>query len=95
MKPLAPYFGNRFATVAKKKATKARKTKATSEMEALEPRILLSGVGTGFNKKSVSFFDADGDKVSVKMQGQGSFTINLAGVSNNSDVANITINPSE
>jgi len=62
-------------------------------MEALEPRILLSGVGTGLNKKSVSFFDADGDKVTVKLQGAGSFNINLAGVTNNSDIANITINP--
>ena len=62
MKPLAPYFGNRFASVTKKKAIKsAAKTKATSEMETLESRILLSGVGTGLNKKNVSFFDADGE----------------------------------
>ena len=62
MKPLAPYFGNRFASVAKKKTNKsAAKTKATSEMETLESRILLSGVGTGLNKKNVTFFDADGD----------------------------------
>jgi hypothetical protein len=91
MKRTAPYFGNRFATVATKKATKARKNKATSEMEALEPRILLSGI-SGSAKKNVSFFDADGDKVSVTMQGSGSFTVDLGGARNNADIANITIN---
>jgi hypothetical protein len=93
MKPLAPYFGNRFASVTKKKAIKsAAKTKATSEMETLESRILLSGVGTGLNKKNVSFFDADGDKVTVSLQGKGSFNIDLGGNTNNSDIANISIN---
>ena len=83
MKPLAPYFGNRFASVTKKKAIKsAAKTKA----------ILLSGVGTGLNKKNVSFFDADGDKVTVSLQGKGSFNIDLGGNTNNSDIANISIN---
>jgi len=93
MKPLAPYFGNRFASVTKKKAIKsAAKTKATSEMETLESRILLSGVGTGLNKKNVTFFDADGDKVTVSLQGKGSFNIDLGGNTNNSDIANISIN---
>jgi len=95
MKITAPYFGNRFAPAIAKNATKkASRAKASSfsEMEALEPRILLSGVGTGLNKKNVSFFDADGDKVTVKLQGKGSFNIDLGGNSNNSDIANITLN---
>ena len=96
MKLQAPYFGNRFANVLKKNAAKtSRKAKAdvSSEMEALESRILLSGVGTGLNKKQVSFTDADGDKVLVKIQGRGaSFDIDLGGLTNKADIANIDIN---
>jgi hypothetical protein len=68
MKLQAPYFGNRFATVAKKKAVKA---KPVSEMEALEPRMLLSGITAGGKVyKSYNFIDADGDKVSIKLTGK-------------------------
>jgi YD repeat-containing protein len=69
MKPLAPYFGNRFATVAGKKTKKAQK--AASEMEALESRLLLSGITAGSKVlKSYNFVDADGDKVSIKLTGK-------------------------
>lgn len=99
MKLQAPYFGNRFANVLKNKAAKKSskaKAKVNSEMEALEPRILLSGVGTGMNKRNVVFFDADGDRVAINMQGPGSFDISLfGGISpqgNNNDIANLDIN---
>lgn len=68
MKLQAPYFGNRFATVTKKKSTKV---KPVSEMEALESRILLSGITAGGKVlKSYNFVDADGDKVSIKLTGK-------------------------
>ena len=41
------------------------------EIEALETRLLLSGVGTGLHKKKVTFSDADGDKVTVHSRGGG------------------------
>ena len=68
MKSLAPYFGNRFATVAKKSKKSTRKA---SEMEALEPRLLLSGITAGGKVlKSYTYTDADGDKVSIKLTGK-------------------------
>ena len=68
MKPLASYFGNRFAAVPAKKSKTARK--AASEMEALESRLLLSGITAGSKVlKSYNFVDADGDKVSIKLTG--------------------------
>ena len=101
MKLQKSYFSNRFATVLNKAAAAktARKSRpiATTEMEALESRILLSGIGTGLNKRNVTFFDADGDKVQVNIQAAPgaknvSFNIDLGGATNNADAANITIN---
>lgn len=49
------------------------------QIEALETRMLLSGVGTsGDGKKKVVFFDADGDKVTVKLTHAGSSKGHLA-----------------
>jgi hypothetical protein len=101
MKLQNTYFGNRFAAVARKsqtaKAARNSRRVAVTEMEALESRILLSGIGTGLNKRSVNFFDADGDKVTVNIQAAAgarnvSFNIDLGGATNNADAANISIN---
>lgn len=92
MKSPALYFGNRFAAAP----VKSRKSRAaaTMEMEPLENRILLSGIGTGLEKKSVIFNDADGDLVKVSMTGgkDATFDIDLGGADNNADIANIQIN---
>lgn len=94
------YFGNRFASALRgfrsnRKSSKqlaVASTPAASEFEALESRILLSGIGTGLNKKQVTFIDADGDKVTVKALGKGAkFNIDLGGSTNNADIANIEI----
>lgn len=94
------YFGNRFKA-ALRGVRASRKSKqlstvtslpAATEFEALESRILLSGIGTGLNKKSVTFLDADGDRVQVTALGKGAkFNIDLGGSSNNADIANIEI----
>ena len=47
----------------------AQVTRRILEIEALETRLLLSGVGTGLHKKKVTFVDADGDKVTVALAG--------------------------
>lgn len=92
MKKSAPYFGNRLAAAPQSKAKKAKR-KSAPEMEALESRMLLSGVGTGLNKKSVTFFDGDGDRVNVNIVGRGAtFDISLGGATNRADIANIEIN---
>lgn len=92
MKIKKQYHGNRFASVLRKKAQKAAAASTGTEMEALESRILLSGIGTGLNKKSVTFHDADGDLVTIKATGKGaSFDIDLGGASDNADIANINI----
>jgi len=72
MKKNLAYFGNRFAAFCAKKPTLAcKKSKLVcSEMEALESRILLSGLTDGTKVlKSFSFLDADGDKVSISVTG--------------------------
>jgi hypothetical protein len=77
MKSLAPYFGNRIATVAAKTKKSARKVKpAVSEMEALESRILLSGIVTDGSKsyKKLTYTDLEGDKVTISIS-KGTFTI--------------------
>ena len=64
------------------------------EIEALETRLLLSGVGTGLHKKKVTFTDALGDKVTVQLTGpKGAyFDITLAGAApNNADIDSILI----
>ena len=38
-------------------------------IEALETRLLLSGIGTGLNQKKVVFIDAAGDQVTVQVAG--------------------------
>ena len=68
------------------------------EIEPLEQRLLLSGIGAGLNKKKVSFTDAGGDKVTVSLTGgvkgaHPTFTIVLDGAaSNNADIQSITLN---
>lgn len=64
------------------------------EFEALESRLLLSGIGTGTNLKRATFVDADGDQVTVSVTGKGAtFNISLdGGATNNADVDTITIN---
>ena len=71
MKPLAPYFGNRFAAVPAKKSKRQ-----TSEMEALESRVLLSGIVADGSKsyKKLTYTDLEGDKVTVSLT-KGTFTI--------------------
>ncbi|MGA2222097.1 MAG: hypothetical protein ABSH21_10065 [Verrucomicrobiia bacterium] len=62
------------------------------EIEALETRLLLSGIGTGLGKKKVSFTDAAGDKVTVSVSGHDTFDIALlGGTTNNSDVNSILL----
>jgi len=94
------YFGNRFKAALRgfragrsnKQLSTVTATPAAPEFEALESRILLSGIGTGLNKKSVTFLDADGDKVTVTALGKGAkFNIDLGGSKNNADIANIEI----
>ena len=67
---------------------------SVSEIEALESRILLSGIGTGTNLRKASFIDADGDKVTVTATGTGAtFNITLdGGATNNADINTITMN---
>lgn len=65
------------------------------QIEALEPRLLLSGIGTGINKKSVKFEDASGNLVTVKLlhgvKG-ASFNISLDGSAVNfADIDSLTI----
>ncbi len=66
------------------------------DFEPLESRVLFSGVGSGFNKKSVTFIDAWGDSVLVRLIGGPAgarFDITLdGGAANNADIQNITIN---
>ena len=94
------YFSNRFASALRgfrsnRKANQlsvVASAPAASEFEALEARILLSGIGTGLNRKNATFFDADGDKVTVTSLGKGAkFNIDLGGSTNNADIANIQI----
>jgi len=69
----------------------------------LEQRLLLSGIGSGLNKKKVTFTDAAGDKVVVSLGGtvKGShdkptFNITLdGGASNDADIQSIVINGSD
>lgn len=98
------YFGNRFQTALRgfrhnrrrrteQKLAAALAAPEVSEFETLESRILLSSIGTGLNKRSVTFFDADGDKVTVKALGSGAtFNIDLGGSTGDADIANIQIN---
>ncbi len=64
------------------------------DFEPLESRVLFSGIGNGFNKRSVRFIDAWGDAVLVKLVGgPGRFDITLdGGARNKADIQNITIN---
>jgi hypothetical protein len=100
MKKVTTYFGNRFKNSLRGIRRRSQKQLAaasiapvtTSEFEALEGRILLSGIGTGLNKKSVSFIDTDGDKVRVTALGKNvTFDIDLGGATNNADIANINL----
>ncbi len=97
------YFGNRIANALRARASKASKksiisspamVEVSSEFESLESRILLSGIGTGLNKKSVTFYDAAGDKVKVSIAGAkgATFNIDLGGATNNADISDIQIN---
>ena len=62
------------------------------QIEALETRMLLSGIGTGLNKKKVTFTDATGDQVTVAITGKGAFNIVLdGGASNNQDIQSIDL----
>lgn len=62
------------------------------EIENLESRILLSGIGTGTKRSNVTFTDADGDTVRVSISGRGFFDIALdGGLTNNADIDSITI----
>jgi hypothetical protein len=74
MKPLAPYFGNRLASVTKK--NKTTRSRIGTEMEALESRILLSGIVADGTKsyKKLTYTDLEGDKVTISVT-KGSFTI--------------------
>lgn len=95
MKIRKQYFGNRFASASKNKAKKSvGASQGVNEMESLESRVLLSGIGTGIKQKSVSFFDADGDLVKVTAQGKNaSFDISLAGLAtDNANIDQININ---
>ena len=78
MKPLAPYFGNRLASVAAKKSNRR-----VSEMEALESRVLLSGISADPTKsyKKVTYTDLDGDKVTLSLS-KGTFKITADVVDN-------------
>ena len=100
MKKVTTYFGNRFKNSLRGIRRRSKKQLAaasiapvtTSEFEALEGRILLSGIGTGLNKKSVNFIDTDGDKVRVTALGKNAtFDIDLGGATNNADIANINL----
>ena len=70
--------------------------KRKPDFEPLESRVLFSGVGNGFNKKSVTFIDGWGDSVLVRLIGGPAgarFDITLdGGAPNNADIQNITIN---
>jgi len=60
---------------------KKREDRAIQEIlqiEALETRMLLSGVGTGLGKKKVVFFDSVGDKVTVAINEAGAIKGHLA-----------------
>ncbi|MGD0651295.1 MAG: hypothetical protein ABSA97_09180 [Verrucomicrobiia bacterium] len=62
------------------------------EIEALETRLLLSGIGTGLHKKKVTFTDANGDKVVVALTGSRTAAFNImldGGASNNADIQQI------
>jgi len=97
------YFGNRFQSALRgfhqsrrrrtaDKLALAAAAPVVSEFETLENRILLSSIGTGLNKRQVTFLDADGDKVTVKALGKGAaFNIDLGGSTSDADIANIEI----
>lgn len=70
------YFGNRFKTALggfRKRASRVsvtRESGASSEFEALENRILLSGITDGTKVlRNITFTDADGDRVNIKVVG--------------------------
>ena len=70
------YFGNRFKTALggiRKRASRVAVVPASapsSEFEALESRILLSGLTDGSRVlKNVTFTDADGDRVNIRLTG--------------------------
>ena len=82
---------------------KKREDRAIQEIlqiEALETRMLLSGVGTGIGKKKVVFFDAVGDKVTVSVAESGklaksvlapTFDITLDAGSDHSNIQSIIV----
>ena len=81
MKKSTSYFGNRFSTALRGIRSRRRSSQisiapaapvaAPAEFEALEARILLSGLTDGTRVlKNFSFTDADGDRVSIKVTGQ-------------------------
>lgn len=106
MKKTTQYFGNHIASaLAAHRANRKNKKSIISsplaltpapEFEALESRVLLSGVGigSGVNQKSVTFNDAAGDLVKVAIQSTSgaTFNIDLGGATNNADISNIQIN---
>jgi len=105
MKKSTSYFGNRFTSALRGFRARRRSPQisvlpapvaAAPEFEALEGRILLSGITAGKVYKSVKFTDADGDEVIVKLTGKlakgAGFTIDLlGGAENDSDIDNIKL----
>ncbi len=97
MKKSKSYFGNRFKSAVRdfraqrnaKKELAANSAITSSEFEALEPRVLLSGVGKATSSKS--WTDADGDKVVAKIVGKGSLIQVDVGDGKFIDAANINI----
>ena len=83
---------------AKNLSLKKREDRAIQEIlqiEALETRMLLSGIGTGLNKKKVVFTDATGDTVTVSLTGKATtamFDITLdGGAANKADIQSIDL----
>ena len=83
---------------AKNQSLKKREDRAIQEIlqiEALETRMLLSGIGTGLNKKKVVFTDATGDTVTVSLTGKATtaqFDITLdGGAANKADIQSIDL----
>jgi len=93
------YFGNRFKTALggfRKRASRVsvtRESGASSEFETLENRILLSGITDGTKVlRNITFTDADGDRVNIKVVGgpRGS-GFQVPGLGNGFDVDEINL----
>ncbi len=76
-------------------STRKRAPRAAT-VEALESRIapatLLPGIGSGVHKTSVAFYDADGDRVDIAINGHGHFDVTLdGGKTNRANIDHLTI----